>query len=146
MGRLTETTAAKSWDCTAFCCCCPLHLTPVRRHVSVPKETSASFHSGILIMGVKFILPAPLSTVLMASLGAAQQKKSVSTASVLAKTLIAAIGKPINETVASSTNATKERDPVKTLVTVGDPSFVLKAALSTPVHLELTSVAINTRY
>ena len=44
----------------------------------------------------------------------------MSTASVLAKTLIAAIGNPINETVASSTNATKERGPVMPSVTVRD--------------------------
>merc|ERR1712106_1253783 len=145
MGRVTETTAAKSWDLTAFCCYCPLHLTPVRRHVAVSKETSAAFHSGTR---VKAILPAPLSRVLMASLGATQKKGSVNIASTLAtlKPPVAAIGNPINETVASSTNATKERDPVKASMTVRESSFVIKAAFSTPVHLELTSVAINMRY
>merc|ERR1712106_558613 len=141
MGRVTETTAAKSWDLTAFCCYCPLHLTPVRKHVAVSKETSVAFHSGTR---VKVILPAPLSRVPMASLGATQKKGSVSIASILAtlRPLVATIGNPIDVTAASSTNATKERDPVKPSVTVRESCFAIKAALSTPVHLELTSVAI----
>merc|ERR1711892_399490 len=129
---LTETTAAKSWGFTAICCCCPLHLTAVRRHATVPKETSAAFHSGTR---VKVILPAPLSGVLMASLGATQKKGSVNTASILAtlKHLVATIGNPTKVTVALVTDAATERDPVTATMTVRESYGVLQAALSTPV-------------
>merc|ERR1711892_745937 len=127
MGRLTETTAAKSWGFTAICCYCPLYLTAVRRHATVSMETSAAFHSGTR---VKVILPAPLSRVLMASLGATQNKGSVNIASILAtlKPLVATIGNPINVTVATSTVA------VTTLNHVIPSYFVLPAAIYTPVH------------
>merc|ERR1712123_519824 len=141
---LTETTAAKSWGFTAICCYCPLYLTAVRRHATVSMETSAAFHSGTR---VKVILPAPLSRVLMASLGATQNKGSVNTASILAtlKPPVATVGNPINVTVATSTNAAKDRDPVTTTLNVRITIFVFLviAASMSPVHLELPRVALD---